>query len=144
MTILSKKSAEDYKKQNYSERMARTGRPVSPHVTIYAFPIMALSSITNRITGIALSGIAGGMGLMELTCGSGSVLSLMQDIGTMSTLAPLTKITLGFSFTYHYLGGLRHVYYDKLPDKLTNVNAEQTSYALYATSALISGGLLLL
>jgi len=81
---------------------------------------------------------------MELTCGSGSVLSLMQDIGTMSTLAPLAKITLGFSFTYHYLGGLRHVYYDKLPDQLTNVNAEQTSYALYATSALISGGLLLL
>ena len=47
----------------YSERMAKLGRPVSPHVTIYAFPIVALSSITVRITGVLLTlgttGIAG-------------------------------------------------------------------------------------
>ena len=35
----------------YSERMDKTGRPISPHVMIYNFPTIALSSITVRITG---------------------------------------------------------------------------------------------
>ena len=42
------------KKESYSEKQAKTGRPVSPHVTIYSFPITALSSITNRVTGVGL------------------------------------------------------------------------------------------
>ena len=41
--------------KSYTERMAETGRPVSPHVTIYSFPVVALSSIANRVTGTMLS-----------------------------------------------------------------------------------------
>ena len=37
------------KAELYSERQAKLGRPVSPHVTIYAFPVVALSSITVRL-----------------------------------------------------------------------------------------------
>lgn len=32
-------------------------RPISPHVTIYDFPLNAISSITNRVTGCVLAGI---------------------------------------------------------------------------------------
>ena len=39
----------------YTERQAKLNRPVSPHVTIYAFPIVSISSITNRVTGVMLS-----------------------------------------------------------------------------------------
>jgi hypothetical protein len=39
----------------YTERQERLGRPVSPHVDIYKFPPAAISSITNRFTGIGLS-----------------------------------------------------------------------------------------
>ena len=46
--------------------MKETGRPVSPHVTIYAMPITAISSITNRVTGCALSVGCAGLGLAEL------------------------------------------------------------------------------
>jgi succinate dehydrogenase (ubiquinone) cytochrome b560 subunit len=42
--------------------MKLTGRPVSPHVTIYAFPVTAISSITNRATGMALSVGCAGLG----------------------------------------------------------------------------------
>lgn len=42
--------------ETYSEKQAKKGRPVSPHVTIYKFPVVALSSITNRVTGVILSG----------------------------------------------------------------------------------------
>ncbi len=41
---------------SYTERQAKLNRPVSPHVTIYKFPVVALSSITNRVTGVMLTG----------------------------------------------------------------------------------------
>lgn len=44
------------KPETYTERQAKKGRPVSPHVTIYKFPVAAISSITNRVTGVVLSG----------------------------------------------------------------------------------------
>jgi succinate dehydrogenase (ubiquinone) cytochrome b560 subunit len=42
--------------ETYSEKQAKKGRPVSPHVTIYKFPPVAISSITNRVTGVILTG----------------------------------------------------------------------------------------
>ena len=42
--------------ESYTERQAKKNRPVSPHVTIYRFPAVALSSITNRVTGVMLAG----------------------------------------------------------------------------------------
>lgn len=44
------------KKESYTARQLKTGRPISPHVEIYDFPPAAISSITNRITGVALVG----------------------------------------------------------------------------------------
>ena len=44
----------------------RKRRPTSPHVTIYKFPIAALSSITTRVTGTALSVGFAGAGLVAL------------------------------------------------------------------------------
>ena len=46
---------------SYTERMKKTGRPVSPHLTVYAFPTVAISSITVRITGVLLSTGLGGV-----------------------------------------------------------------------------------
>ena len=40
---------------SYTEKQIKKGRPVSPHVTIYKFPLAAISSITNRVTGCVLS-----------------------------------------------------------------------------------------
>jgi succinate dehydrogenase (ubiquinone) cytochrome b560 subunit len=39
----------------YSERMDKTGRPISPHVMIYAFPTIAWSSVMVRVTGILMT-----------------------------------------------------------------------------------------
>lgn len=55
-------------KQSYTEKQAQTGRPLSPHVTIYDFPAAALSSIANRVTGIALVG-----GGCNKLCSDGSI-----------------------------------------------------------------------
>eukprot|EP00590_Aulacoseira_subarctica_P007889 CAMPEP_0172423712 /NCGR_PEP_ID=MMETSP1064-20121228/17688_1 /TAXON_ID=202472 /ORGANISM="Aulacoseira subarctica , Strain CCAP 1002/5" /LENGTH=141 /DNA_ID=CAMNT_0013165221 /DNA_START=181 /DNA_END=603 /DNA_ORIENTATION=+ len=139
MTIMSDQTKAEHKKQNYSERMKRTGRPVSPHVTIYAFPIAAIASITNRVTGCILSGACAGIGLVEIFGGPGTTLSLMQEIGSCSLAAPMSKFGLSFCFFYHYLGGVRHHLWDSNPDKmLTNDDVEKSSYALFGASAVIS------
>ena len=56
-------SAVPNERESYNDRMKKTGRPVSPHVTVYAFPTVAISSVTVRITGcllsIGLGGVAG-------------------------------------------------------------------------------------
>lgn len=40
---------------SYSEKMDKTGRPISPHVFIYRFPTIAISSIMVRISGVMLT-----------------------------------------------------------------------------------------
>jgi succinate dehydrogenase (ubiquinone) cytochrome b560 subunit len=124
--------------------MKATGRPVSPHVTIYAFPVTALSSITNRVTGILLSVGCFGVAGIELTLGSGSALSVLQTIGDSSwLLAATAKGAVAFPISYHYLGGLRHLAWDMRPDLLTNVDAAQSSYYLVGASSLLTLGCML-
>jgi succinate dehydrogenase (ubiquinone) cytochrome b560 subunit len=120
--------------------MAKTRRPVSPHVTIYSFPICALSSITTRVTGCTLSFGAAGLGLVELFGGNGAALSLMSDIGSSSMLLSSgAKFAVAFPVVYHYFGGLRHLLWDNAPEMLTNVDVEKASYTLIGASVLVSG-----
>lgn len=44
-------------------------RPISPHVTIYNFPVTALTSITNRATGVGMS--VGVIGMSMVALGGG-------------------------------------------------------------------------
>jgi len=142
MTVLSKESADTYRKENYSHRMNKTGRPVSPHVTIYQFPIAALTSITIRVTGCALTFGAAGVGLVEILAGNGAALGMMQEIaGTgYPVVTALAKFSVSFPCTYHYLGGVRHLLWDNFPEMLTNVDVTKASYALVASSMVISIG----
>mmetsp|Transcript_29880 Transcript_29880/g.68942 ORF Transcript_29880/g.68942 Transcript_29880/m.68942 type:complete len:216 (-) Transcript_29880:1686-2333(-) len=143
MTVLSKQSSEEYKKLNYTARMKKTGRPVSPHVTIYAFPIAAIASITNRVTGVALSFGAMGLGGVELMGGPGSALSLMEAVASYGPLVAASgKFAVTFPCLYHFLGTIRHFAWDERPDTLTIADVEKSSYYLIGTSLMISGGLI--
>ncbi|KAL3773913.1 hypothetical protein ACHAW5_006484 [Stephanodiscus triporus] len=140
MTILSKESKEVFKKENYSARMAATARPVSPHVTIYAFPACALSSITTRVTGCALSFGSAGLGMVEILGGNGAALDLMSTVGSANVaIVAGAKFAVAFPIVYHYLGGLRHIIWDNNPEMLSNVDVEKASYVLVGTSLLLSG-----
>ena len=41
--------------KSYTETQQALKRPLSPHVTIYDFPVTAISSIFVRVTGVVLS-----------------------------------------------------------------------------------------
>ena len=119
---------------------SQTQRPVSPHVTIYSFPVCALSSITTRVTGCALSFGGAGLGLVEIIGGNGAALELMSTIGGGGVMiGGVAKFSVAFPFIYHYLGALRHLVWDNSPEMLTNVDVEKASYALVGSSVLLSG-----
>lgn len=82
-----------------------TGRPVSPHVTIYRFPIGALTSIATRVTGGALT--VGLTGISLLVLGGADVPSLMSSLGNSMVGVP-AKVLFSFPLIYHYGSGLRH------------------------------------
>jgi len=123
---------------SYSERMAAKypNRPVSPHVMIYSFPIVALSSITVRVTGVGLS--LGLTGMASAALVGADVPALMQAVAM-----PATKFIVAFPLVYHYIGGLRHTIWDRQPETVTNEAVEKASMALFGASTVISGGLAL-
>lgn len=125
--------------------MKELDRPVSPHVTIYAFPITALSSITNRVTGCALSVGCAGLGAIELLGGAGTSVAVLQYLGNYSALIGAgTKFAVAFPVTYHYFGAIRHIMFDYYPETLTNEQCAKSSYALFGASTLISVGAMFL
>ena len=125
--------------------MNRTGRPVSPHVTIYALPVSAVASITTRITGVMLSFGAFGVGAADLVAGPGSSLALMQTLGSSGILVSSgAKFAVSFPLVYHSLGALRHFVWDYFPDRfLNNIDVPKSSVALFGASGVISFGLML-
>ena len=120
--------------------MKDSGRPVSPHVTIYTFPMAALTSITNRVTGCMLSFGAAGLGAAEIVGGSGTSLAIMQTIGSQGfVVASAAKFSVAFPLVYHYGAAVRHLMWDNTPDVLTNASVEKSSYQLALGAVGISG-----
>lgn len=145
MTVLSKQSAEEYKKQNYTSRQNQLGRPVSPHLTIYAFPVGALTSITNRVTGCLLSFGAAGMAAAEIVGGSGTSLAIMQSIGSQGFLVSSTaKAAVAFPIVFHFGGAMRHLAWDYRPEYLENIDVEKSSKMLVGVSGIVTLGFMLM
>lgn len=92
--------------------MNPTNRPLSPHLQIYRLPLVAIMSITHRITGIALSA---GTILLVLWLGSAAYGPEAYDQVSACLASPLGMIVLfGFSaaFYYHLCNGIRHLVWD--------------------------------
>lgn len=91
----------------YEERMEKTGRPLSPHVTIYKFPVEAISSITTRVTGMLLTAGTSAIGAASL---AGADLPVMIDAFKTNApvLVPAAKFVIAYPLSYHWLSALRH------------------------------------
>ena len=126
-------------KPTYTERMDATGRPVSPHLMIYRLPTIAYSSITVRISGIiAGAGIIGIGGASLL--GSDRAADAMLSVGN-GPYGQVARFAVAWPLVYHWLGNIRHIYWDTTAKGFTNAMMLQSSYALFAATTLISLGL---
>lgn len=84
-------------------------RPISPHVTIYNFPITALTSITNRATGVGMS--VGVIGMSMVALGGGcDIPAYVESIKVAAPMVmPLLKMVVAFPIVYHTAAGARHM-----------------------------------
>ena len=107
---------------------------VSPHVEIYKFPITAISSITNRVSGLYLTGIFIGCGISGLT--NYNIINYYNKLDKNKRL--MFEYSLYLSGSYHILGGLRHFIWDRNPALLNNRAVARSSYLLFSSSIVSS------
>jgi succinate dehydrogenase / fumarate reductase cytochrome b subunit len=115
------------------------GRPLSPHIQIYRWPITMAASITHRATGIALTA-----GTLFLAWWLIAAASGPDAYAVFAAVAghPVGKIVLfGFlwSLAFHLLNGIRHLAWDvgygfKVP------TAKLTAVIVYVASLLLAVG----
>ena len=103
---------------------------ISPHVNIYKFPITAISSIMNRVTGLGITGIYVASGTMLLF--NKNPVTYYEKLTTY----PKTILNYGIIFPtfYHTFGGMRHFIWDKYPHLLSNVKVTQSSIGIIGLS----------
>jgi succinate dehydrogenase / fumarate reductase cytochrome b subunit len=92
--------------------MTSLNRPLSPHLQVYRLPLVALLSITHRITGVALSV---GTILLAIWLGAAAYGPDAYDQVSGFLATPIGLIILfGFSaaFYYHLCNGIRHLVWD--------------------------------
>jgi succinate dehydrogenase / fumarate reductase, cytochrome b subunit len=106
-------------------------RPLSPHLQIYRLPVTALSSITHRATGVALSA-----GTLLLVCwlvaaanGPAAFAGVSAFIG--SPIGLLLMFGWSLALFYHLGNGIRHLFWDA-GHGFDIATAEKSAYAVIA------------
>ncbi len=92
--------------------MTNTARPLSPHLQIYRWEITMFLSILHRLTGVALAA-----GAVMLTAW---LYALFMTGSTLTTFYAFAQSPAGilicfgwlFSLCFHFLNGIRHLFWD--------------------------------
>tara|TARA_Y100000389_G_scaffold135409_1_gene132941 strand:+ start:506 stop:886 length:381 start_codon:yes stop_codon:yes gene_type:complete len=111
-------------------------RILSPHLSVYKFPITAISSITNRVSGMYITLICLGSSFFCFTNENNKD----KFYNFYYNLNDYQKIFLNSSilypFGYHFSGGLRHLIWDSFPHLLTNSRVANSSKFLFFASII--------
>mmetsp|Transcript_6191 Transcript_6191/g.7803 ORF Transcript_6191/g.7803 Transcript_6191/m.7803 type:complete len:168 (+) Transcript_6191:126-629(+) len=137
--VLSSVSTRTLSSKGYLDRQEKLGRPVSPHVMIYSFPLAAISSVTHRITGGVLTIGLYATGTAALM--GADVANIASTLGS-SGIGPLVKFSVAFPLIFHSAVGLRHFYWEIAPEGLNVETQYQMSLAIFGVSGLASVGLM--
>ncbi|CAI5712819.1 unnamed protein product [Peronospora destructor] len=125
--------------ETYSSRQEALGRPISPNVTIYKFPVSAISSIANRFSAVGMSfAFVGGSALGFVGADLPGLIYMAQD--TIPFFAPASKLLVAFPASYHVLCAARHSLWTYKPELINNVEGSSSSYAVFAAAGVISLG----
>ena len=92
--------------------MRNSGRPLSPHLSVYRWPLTMTISILHRATGVLLS-----VGLLVLaawlvTAADGSMAYGRLADGLRSGVGRAVLASLSFAFFFHLANGIRHLVWD--------------------------------
>ncbi len=94
--------------------MNNTGssRPLSPHATIYKWPLNAIMSIVHRVTGVGL--FVGGL-LIVWWFFAGAISESYYEFVTCivtSIVGDLVLLACLVGFWFHFCNGIRHLFWD--------------------------------
>ncbi len=109
---------------------------ISPHVSIYKFPVTAISSILTRVSGVYLSGLFIAGGISKLVNKDKYLYDKYNNLNY--NLKTAFHYTIIFPSVYHTYGGLRHFIWDKYPKLLTNKSVPKSSYLLFGLTGISS------
>jgi succinate dehydrogenase / fumarate reductase cytochrome b subunit len=117
------------------QRPATHPRPLSPHLTIYRWPVTMMTSITHRATGMALSVGAVVLAWWLVAVSNGP--EGWQGFNAIMTTVPGLVVLFGltWSLAYHFFSGLRHLAWD-LGYGFPKKDAERNSVGVFALSFL--------
>lgn len=92
--------------------MRQSDRPLSPHLSIYRWPVTMLLSILHRASGIANAAglIVFAAWLMQASAGETAYGALTALLG--SPPGYLLLVGFSFAFFYHLCNGIRHLIWD--------------------------------
>jgi succinate dehydrogenase / fumarate reductase, cytochrome b subunit len=105
-------SAALCRKGDHMAEAKRIERPLSPHLQIYRVQMTSVSSILTRITGNALIvGIMIAVWWLLAAATSDAAFATANAVAT-SWFGDLVFAGSAWAIWYHYLAGLRHLYFD--------------------------------
>jgi succinate dehydrogenase / fumarate reductase cytochrome b subunit len=92
--------------------MNDSGRPLSPHISIYRWPITMTLSILHRATGVAMS-----LGLIVMAIwllSAATSADKYNEFLVILSSVPGQILLIGwsFSFFFHLMNGIRHLFWD--------------------------------
>lgn len=92
--------------------MSQHERPLSPHLSIYRWPVTMTVSILHRATGLALSAgfVVFCLWLYDAAAGAEAYARFMACADTL--LGKLFFIGVSFAFFLHLANGIRHLVWD--------------------------------
>lgn len=92
--------------------MSKDERPLSPHLTIYRWPITMTLSILHRMTGVALAiGLIAFVFWLESIAYEAVSYDLFSSLAN-SLIGQLALLGWLFSFFFHLANGIRHLVWD--------------------------------
>lgn len=117
--------------------VAKKARPLSPHLQVYRLPLAAVSSITHRFTGIALT-----VGTLVLTWWLVAAASGPDDFDTAqhvlgSPIGLLALLGWTWAFGYHLLKGVQHLIWDA-GKGVNTASAQRNSVLVFSGSFVLT------
>jgi len=112
-------------------------RPLSPHLSVYKFKYTLLTSILNRLTGLALS-LGLPLFVYWLTALSRGQRAYQEALTVLSHgAAKIVYAVLLVAFCYHLFAGVRHLVWDT-GRGMERAQAYRSSWALAGATAILA------
>ncbi len=92
--------------------MTNNDRPLSPHISIYRWPITMTTSILHRATGVAMSVGFVVLAVLLFSAASGADSYSIFVSYLNSPVGKLLLIGWSFAFFFHLANGIRHFIWD--------------------------------